>query len=833
MKSEKESVLCNASDIGHLKDRVEGKGGICTRTTGLQSAQNLKEVYERAARELADLFPSKVRAENFYPRHKLLELTDGTGRNLALYSIVTTGHASLFDHPGRPVYAPEDLGVDYNSIGLVFYDFKIEPLCGDQGELVLPGASKTGSSETSSITADTNASSQQKTCSLQVGTKTTDTMSVSETKTESLQKTNEISSNTSLTVGPSVLNVMTDLGFSTTRKDIAETSVSENKSKKTEISQMQTISVNQDPWTALQFQANQRKNTMLLEYAQPVYVSYKTAVFNLSGRYTNNSILWKGEGFDFDDVNCFNKTFYTEIGNSANGAALSLKARALDNKGDTGFDCAAGHTTLYGWQKGSTIVYDPSRPMVNRLNWITIREIIDTNVKGKAEQAIHNITDKLPSSYWGGAIEREIDADTISLKDSLSVSPLEKVILDGSSSKMAVSEGQTLSLSGLKLKGVTESQRPFYSFDQRNGEWKLTDQQGNVLENCPLGSLQKSWNGSTEFKPAENQSGKAYAKYFIHPGCYKYLDVTKSPAAETEIDPGTVSTPVIENIVVSKEDAFQGRIEASPELNTAFAPGVPIDLNELVNKGVLNVNVFDENDNMVAVPVRWVNNSTHQPGFAVKDGKMTIAEEGTYTIQACYGKASALIKVHAQKEKPVQEEQTCPQPQPEIRPAEKTEPVCQEEQQEEQKEQKEQKKQEEEPVTGQNADFGEAAACLKELFEMKQKGEQIPQDLSGWSNVSLSAEEKQTAFDWAVKTGLLEGLDLSSAAARTEMSKADFAKMVWQSLREQDPESGGVSQESLQDHALEWAASKGLSMENPQESIRKADALGWLNSCLK
>ncbi|MCF0260712.1 MAG: hypothetical protein HUJ54_12710, partial [Erysipelotrichaceae bacterium] len=619
---------------------------INTYSSGLQSAQNLAQVQEAAFRALADLNGSRnAKAEDFKEKNEIKAMSDtapkdgkqGSGTP-ALYTFVATR-----DRQGAT------FAYDYNLIGLAFYDFTLQPLTGDNGtavktaldgltmaqaaEQVQKGGTIKGFKYTDNPTAAKsvdekyNYSDAAITVEKTLGTSGSTKASYSESTGHDFKISNEVKTNFQYNWGVDMANrCVIDIGYAFGHEDLTKMAKSEDHSVSKDFNESSKQTIVIPAHTMLAIESSSSEKSVTEEYSRPVAISYKTAVFSMNGRYydDNAAVL------SFSTVGYQQRSFFAEIGSSkySQAAWSNLKARAVDHVGDCGFDKATGITRQIGLKHGSGYYkYDWDHPRTDSLDW--------NDIQSKMEQlrpaddltndyvldfaaAKKYLVDLLPFSLSGGSLLCDSRTTKVAIKEFLPIKTLARVTLGNSGQEnMTLTPGETVKLSSLNLAGTDPDGVSFHGFDPAKGQWKLTDEQGNVLNASDLGNIAVNANGDTVFTAGRSRLGTVYVKYFVNENAYKLAD-------QSMVNPRTVKTPMIAIKIDSPESRFGGTIEVPEQIELEFEQGVPIDLTSVNG---LNAYVFDENENQLEVQPAWYR---REYDCFILNNQMYIGKQGTF-----------------------------------------------------------------------------------------------------------------------------------------------------------------------------------------------------------
>lgn len=258
------------------------------------------------------------------------------------------------------------------------------------------------------------------------------------------------------------------------------------------------------PYTAAYIKQQQKKQTAVTYYKCPVLVSYDVTI----ATYEYLMKEWKSY-------------IWGEF--KGNNARASLKNRAVLHPTDTDS---------------------------NSINWTDIKK--DTN----ANKAINRISRNILMCTAGGSYAENLITTESKIDELIPTRPLAKVVADRNEKK--INEGESFSLKQIKLEGWNANEAPFYGFQSKYGTWKVTDVDGNPIENADV--TLSGEKGAQ--KVTAQKEGTYYLTYFIDEDQYHTITNMNHYATNE-----TVIRPIIK-FVVEKVPANHNTSDAKKDDQT-------------------------------------------------------------------------------------------------------------------------------------------------------------------------------------------------------------------------------------------------------------------------
>ena len=540
---------------------------------------------------------------------------------------------------------------DYNTFGLAVYDIDITPMAARNVKYItaaqeyadaenpLEEAQKAGvkgvyyntENTTPKPTFITNQSPQESSNSVALAQNISETTSISTTDTFQFAMSQTIG--TDFHFGSTTDFFNFNLHLSTSFQETWGTMKTESSTHTEEENRTVTTQINLPGHTTAAINQTIENITAEEDYQQPVVISYKVAIFAMSGDYYNGSL-----GVGMISSNRYDKQWMSVIfdGTDAaqqNGclALSSLYNRVVTNAGIDGYDGVRGNyrnwcdkgawkaSSDIGWNQIAKDIKADTRPSHNVLD--------DGVVVGEEENVLEKMATNLQFAETATTFHANSNAMTTSLGEVMPLYDLASVgiekdgnIYDNFVINVQPNNRQDIYLNAVNLKGFDGDDVEFYGFNSVKGKWVLCDNDGHQPEGVAV--IDDAKKGQYISISQDVGVDEEYTLKWV-------LDedqtiVTKESPEGMSVDAiRAVPTPtLIVKTVYSGIDV----VELSGEYRAPY--------NEAVNlNDVLNVNVFNGDGKSLSVPVYWEDNNSK--GINVSDnGDVTFTVPGNYRVRA-------------------------------------------------------------------------------------------------------------------------------------------------------------------------------------------------------
>lgn len=599
------------------------------RKTGLLVTSNLQDVRQTMADEIvAGLGRKTVHASDILaqaPDDKgALSEMDKDNNTTAIYSIVTSIDRKSLG----------GLKYDYNSFGICFYDFAAVPITADNldyktaldGYKSLDEAIEKGAS---GVTYDTSSSDGGKAMGAKNDTngKVNVTVSASDNKetavTNHFEKSEQIgyeeSTDFSLKWGCNLGATMAlsefvwNFGFKFTQMyTTTEGTSKEERQGRTETSSASVeLPANSSSMIAL----TNTNSTANVKYDTPVQISYKVAIFSITGQVYADS----GYIANFSTAG-YEHGYYLNVlgGNSKSGVSANenLQIRAIENYKTSTKDTANGTVHRY-WKNNGGSQYNTTNQGVN---WK------DTAFTGNTatKNAVANQAKNIPMLSGGCNYDVLYNAVLSEIRDATPLYLPRKFVRTKGEGEYMMTVGDKLNLS--KQMGVdclNKNDIPYCAFAETDGKWELCDENGTVTDTSDVLEIVTATGGDRILRATA--PGKAYFTWQLADNItYKAEDEAGIVNRDSNLP-----TPIVE--VEVKAVPFEGTIEVTGGENFNGCVGDEgLNLND-----VLDVAVYDSTGKEVPEPYEWEQKELQSRGIKVDaNGDVEFTKPGTFHVRA-------------------------------------------------------------------------------------------------------------------------------------------------------------------------------------------------------
>lgn len=481
-------------------------------SSGLKTANSLKEVNDAAANSIAAAMHHKMSGKDYEKYHTIDPLVNNTTcDDTVIYFLAThkDRHGKTYQY-------------SYNCFGIAFYDFQLGVVVDDKpfnmatgdmdydqaiaknAESHITGFSY-ASLPKSSVDVYKNTSLNDVTHETANGKQVSETSSNTITDTEEYSYSETVGFDVSVGEKFKVFHYDASLTCDFSAEQLIATAYSETNSKTDTFSGQSTTSIIVPPHTACLTQTTISDVNVATEYDSPLTLKYKVAIFSMCGDcYDDNAATHDLSSYE-------HRNFVAMFGDDTTPAHTNLYNRAVLNPNSEVYDKTHGVTQ-------GTIYNSNKTPWADHLNW----ENIHNEIYGDFDAMLKTMTQVLPLSTAGATLT-QITSSNDAKSDLIPIHPLSKIYTQSRIPK-ALSPGQNFNLSKLPLIGENEFSVAYSSFNEKSGIWKaLKDDDTNTHIDKSIAEIIYDHNSDT-YILCTYTNGVVKVKYFIDENTYISLE---------------------------------------------------------------------------------------------------------------------------------------------------------------------------------------------------------------------------------------------------------------------------------------------------------------------
>lgn len=794
------------------KDKYR-KCDINMKASGMMTAQSLAEVEDMAFQYLVDVNPGKIKTSDFNKYNSLPGMNEESSAGDVIYHLMATR-----DRDGGTFY------YDYNCFGIAFYDFQAIPFTGAEGEglttalkeyenlddavddtenqQVIEGF-EYDASATNHIDRVRNTSEQDMTKEISGEWSMDEELSSEITKLKGMSFSQEESAE--FTFGKDTGFFHAAAGFSFTEEELFQEGLNTTNSTTRHEGGSSANSVTVPAHTALEQVFITSKTDSTARYDCPVMITYKVAIFSYCGEYYDDNTATTY----FTTAGYEQRSFMTVFGNDTDGAVESLRTCMRSDAGyDSSYRLTRGIRDDHG---AGSVDAGWDTPWVNHLDYAAMKDAADNylHYSPSYDETTQFLSTNQPISITGGLLSRQATATETIVGEAIPIYPLDSITLVKSQRDLiTLKQDEDLHLKNIQMEAWDSEGIEFYKYIFTDGYWAIVNKNGEKKDSSDVIRLYKNKNGEYVVRGVE--PGRAYIKYFVPEGKYRYIN---SEDTIVMIEPEDVETPTL-TITVKETKETADKIAVQGGVSIYYDdPGDPetkavVDLNSVDG---LEAVVYNTKGNVMEVQAQWrVADGT--TGVEIEGNMMTVNEDGDYQIYAEYGDIiSETTGVHVEKN--VAE---ASQPSPEAEAAVSAVSSYLQ-------------------CDSEYASLGEACLFVKNIMGQQCTLNEVifTETLMQMAGVQASTEEQKAyeleAVVWAIENGLIsnaDGYTLSLNGGVTELQMAVLAYNA--SIRFgadvscEDVISSYIGSETLTENqraAMNWAISKGTLSETEEATL--------------
>lgn len=412
---------------------------------------------------------------------------------------------------------------------------------------------------------------------------------------------------------------------------------------------------------------NTNNATVKEKYQQPMVLSYKVAIFAMSGDYYNGG--WGG-GINSSR---YDKQWMSVIFDGSDQietcgccAFGSLYNRAVVNRDTPDYDGQKGRYNSWcdkgAWRRSYTIDWKKINEIIKPQAYYRESHRIISKKTGE-NCTLDELATEIPFLESACTLSNKKTAMTSSVEEILPMYKLASVGLKQGNKKYNVSYDDTFYLDNLTLEGYDADGVEFYRFKPSWGEWKLKDSQGTIIEDGseldedPEEGIVKSGyfnliydeNLDLHYVKTDNidtGEGSVYLTWVLNndekmiPYCNnqmyyrEYMSSAeiakvKTPTIQLHLKKSFMANSDERSVEVSGEKEYTGYLSKNPDSPEEYQPK-EINLHDVFN---VSARIVSDPEQQEDVPIYW--EEVSGDGITIsKNGECILKKPGEYKIRA-------------------------------------------------------------------------------------------------------------------------------------------------------------------------------------------------------
>lgn len=474
------SPTCNTGDLEHvnvaekLSNESSTSNGSVQKdnssSTGLSVASSFKDLRYKMCKHISDridrytLSPEDILSQGDYCPDALPEFNDDTNREI-IYNICTSiirdGYTCKYE---------------YNSYGVAFYDFDLKILD-------VPGidytcdASKT---KTSSSVKDSILNTTKNNALYDVSAQTTTEISKSETISTSITNSNSYSYEEmfggSVEIESGIVKGI--LETSITAAQAFESARTNETTTVSSVSQSKTVDYSVPAHTIMNVEQMISKDSMTAQYDVPVALTYKVAIFSMSGDVYADSVWTLGQSTAGYSQSNFSTFFGADSENEGLYAFDSLDKR-VSNSNVGSWDNTHGHNHIfYKYHDGYS---DPTNTTNYGIDWNSVMNLYDKNTGKK--NGIKEVANKCPMLPTGATTTTTVENIVTNICEPQPMyNPSSFKVINNQESRYTIYVDGSFNLSTISIGAFDRFGAAYYDFLMKDGYWSVKEGSEDIIE---------------------------------------------------------------------------------------------------------------------------------------------------------------------------------------------------------------------------------------------------------------------------------------------------------------------------------------------------------------
>ncbi len=443
------------------------------RTTGLSVASSFSDLRDKMCKHISDginryaLDPEDILSQGDNCPDALPEFNDSTNREI-IYNIVTAISRDGASYKYK-----------YNSYGIAFYDFDLKILDAKGIEYHEDSTKTKKDSSVKESIVNTTKNNALYDINSQITTEMSKTESISTSMTNSEGYSfSEMFGGKVEVTSPVVKGL---LESSITTSQAFESARTNETTTVSSVSQSKSVDYLVPAHTIVNVEQTVAKDSMTVQYDVPVALTYKVAVFSMSGDVYADYWLTLG----FSTLGYSQANFSTFFGGDSSKEGLyayDSLTNKVNNATTEGWDSSYGNNhVFYKYHDGSSKPTDTTR---FDLNWTKINNTYKKNT-GESD-GITKFSTKCPMLPQGTTTTTTVESINTDLSNPLPMyNPSSFRVINNDSQRYYIFEDGSFNLSTISIGAFDRYGAPYYDFLMKDGYWSVKEGSENVIEYDP------------------------------------------------------------------------------------------------------------------------------------------------------------------------------------------------------------------------------------------------------------------------------------------------------------------------------------------------------------
>ena len=341
---------------------------------------------------------------------------------------------------------------------------------------------------------------------------------------------------------------------------------------------------------------DQGNSSITIPYQTPVALTFKVAIFSMSGDVYADSgltLAFSTAGYDQSNFSTFFGGSTTESGIYAYDSLSKKMANASLN----GWDSTYGNNHFfYKKHDGGSNPTDTSNM---DLNWNAINTTFKSNTGSTRE--IKDVASRVPMLPAGTTITINGESKSAEIYDPLPLYlPTTLRVIDNTKQNLIMYKGGRFYLNTVSIGCFNKNNVPYYPFKATDGHWEVCEGSEDIIE----------YEDST-FSVIAKNTGMGYLRWVLNDDVTYTAEHESGTVTSKDLNPVTIAFTVRDNPL---QNTYTVK---APEKFTGTAGDTPVNFNNLLD-------VVDESNNIADYALKWevACDEGHNDCFTLTDDNM-------------------------------------------------------------------------------------------------------------------------------------------------------------------------------------------------------------------